>query len=117
MSELDNVAMTQNEVQFWRKAAADLGIDVITPFETILTDGSHVKVSALVGDFGVRHGMVVDANYALIEPYAKSLAADGYGYSSNLGHSPESYDRNGMIEVLKDWGWSGDANKKPAWLV
>jgi hypothetical protein len=109
--------MTPDEVQFWQKAAADLGIDVVTPFETTLTDGTRVEVSALVRDFGAKRGMVVDANYDIIQPYTKKLVEDGYGFSSNFGESPESYDRDSMIEILADWGWSGEPAKKPDCLA
>ncbi|HYK81203.1 MAG TPA: hypothetical protein VEU95_16335 [Micropepsaceae bacterium] len=109
--------MIPGEVQFWQKVSADLGIDVITPFETTLTDGTRVEVSVLVKDFGAKRGMVVNASYGMIAPYAKKLVEDGYGFSSNFGESPESYDRDSMIEILADWGWSGDPAKKPNWLL
>lgn len=109
--------MTPSEVRFWQKVSADLGVSLVTPVEISLSNGETIMLSALVKDFGAKRGMLVDANFALIQPYAKILVEDGYGYSSNFGHSPESYDRHKMIEILADWGWSGPSKDRPAWLA
>jgi hypothetical protein len=81
-----------------------------------LPDGSRIKASALVKNFGAKHGMIVDADYAVIEPHSRTLVKCGYGYSAALGGSPDTYRRESMIEVLADWGWLGSPDKKPIWL-
>jgi hypothetical protein len=108
--------MLSPEIEFWKRVADDLGIEIITPFETTLSDGSQIAASALVKDFGLKRGMVVSANFAVLSPHADRLIEDGYGYSSNLGRAPQDYKRDSMIEVLADWKWSGDPAKKPDWL-
>jgi hypothetical protein len=108
--------VTPCEVLFWRRLAADLGIEVVTPFEMRLPNGARLQVSALVRNFGPKLGMVVDAKFGIIRPHTKELRELGYGFSSNIGHSPNLYRREDMIEVLADWGWSGAAEQKPGWL-
>lgn len=109
------MAVETSEVQFWRKVSADLGINVIAPFETNLSDGTSYSAPALVESFGTKRGMVVAADYAVIEPFQEKLLADGYGFSCIEG-SVEGYSRVSMIKVLKDWGWHGAPKSKPIWL-
>jgi hypothetical protein len=60
-------------------------------------------VSGLVENFGARHGIVFDADYAVIVPRARGLVECGYGNSA-MDDSPDAYQRDEMIEVLADWG-------------
>lgn len=108
--------MMADEVLFWQRASNDLAIEVVTPFQVTLSDVSRLTFPALVKDFGNRNGMVVAADFALIRPHAQKLLDAGYGYSSNIGHSPESYQREAMIEILADWGWTGARDRRPSWL-
>ncbi|MFA6266177.1 MAG: hypothetical protein WC670_10760 [Pseudolabrys sp.] len=109
--------MIADEILFWKRVAEDLAIDVVVPFEVQFSDGSQLKVSALIKDFGAKLGMLVSADFAVLRPYTDKIAQAGYGFSSNFGASPDEYERANMIEVLKDWGWSGGADrKKPSWL-
>jgi len=108
--------VTPSEVLFWKRVAADLGIDIVAPFEMTLPSGARLEAAALVRNFGPKLGMVVDAKFAIIRPHAKELRELGYGFSSNIGHSPDLYRRDDMIEVLADWGWSGPTDQKPHWL-
>lgn len=104
------------DVEFWRKVSAELGISVETPFETTLPDGRQIRASALVRDFGAKRGMAVFADAALVHPIGDALWACGYGFSAGFGAHPDEYDRAYMIEILDDWGWSGDPARKPHWL-
>ena len=108
--------MTPPEILFWKKVAEDLRIEVITPFEVILSNGTRFVVSALIKDFGPQKGMLVDADYGAFRPYLGEIRASGYGYSSGLASTPEKYDRASMIDVLKDWEWSGEMAQKPDWM-
>ena len=106
--------MNGSAEEFWKTVAGDLGIRVDVSPGIVLSDGRSLKVDALVTDFGARRGMLVVQDYGVIKPFAKLVVADGYGYSSNIGSEP--YDRTGMIEVLRDWGWIGPSELKPGWL-
>src|SRR5579872_6289547 len=108
--------VTPPEIQFWKRAARDLGIEIETPFRLALPGGVTLYVSALVKLFGPRRGMVVDADCSIISPHIRALVENGFGYCGNLGGAPETYQRDRMVGVLADWGWSGPSDKKPAWL-
>ena len=109
-------AVSRSEVQFWTRAAQDLRIEIITPFEVIFHDGSRLHVAALIKNFGPPNGMLVNDDYAVLAPYTTKILESGYGYASNLGSDPTAYTRPSLIEILKDWGWSGAESKKPDWL-
>jgi hypothetical protein len=107
---------TSPEVQYWRRAAQDLGIEIEAPFRLTLPNGEVLCVAALVKHFGSPRGMVVNADYSVISPYTEALKEDGFGYCGNLSVPLASYDRDSLIEVLADWGWSGPLDKRPPWL-
>jgi hypothetical protein len=107
--------MSPSEILFWQRVANHLGINVVTPFEVSFGDGSRLRVSALVKNFGYAKGMLVDADYKLLEPHLRKIIESGYGYSA-FGSAPENFDRLSIIEVLKDWGWSGPPEQRPDWL-
>jgi hypothetical protein len=100
--------------QFWKMVAGDLGVRVDLSPGIVFSDGTHLTVDALVTDFGASRGMLVVRDHDVIKPFAKLAVADGYGYSSNIGG--DAYDRDAMIEVLRDWGWIGPSELKPDWL-
>jgi hypothetical protein len=104
------------QIRFWLRVAADLGIEIVSPFEAVLPDGSRISATALVRSFGAERGMVIVADFADIKSHTDALRKGGYGYSADLGRSPDRYDRELMIEVLADWGWTGDPAKKPSRL-
>jgi hypothetical protein len=108
--------VTPPEVQFWKRVAKDLRIEIEAPFRLALPGGANLYVSALVKHFGRARGMVVDADYSIISPHIAALVEQDFGYCGNVGGAPEIYDRTSMVEVLTDWGWSGPSDNKPDWL-
>ena len=108
--------VSEVEVAFWQKTAADLDLDIIAPFELALPGGQTLLVSALVKHFGPRGGMVVNANYDTLRPHVEYLKGCGFGFASGIGTQPDNYKRSVLIEVLQDWGWSGPSGQKPNWL-
>ena len=103
--------MNAEGILFWKRVAEDLGIDIETPFETTLPGGEKLFAIALVRNFGPASGMLIEPNCS-----TSTLRQLGYGYCFNLGSPSDQYDRLGMIEVLKDWKWSGPKNTAPDWL-
>jgi hypothetical protein len=97
--------------------AEDLRIDIVTPFDVVLSDGSRLRVVALVRNFGPPRGMLIASSYDPLKPHVQKIIEDGYGYSAQFGNSPEEYDRATMVEILRDWGWSGAEDKRPSWLA
>lgn len=106
--------MGRSAEQFWEMVAGDLGIRIDLSPGIVFSDGTNLSVDALVKNFGAPRGMLVVQNYDVIKPFARRAVADGYGYSSNVGGEP--YDRVAMIEILRDWGWTGPSELKPDWL-
>lgn len=101
------------QVQAWKRVAVELGFSVEAPCDVTLTDGTHVKATAHLKDFGGRNGMIVDPVWAILKPHAQALEASGYGYSCVT--LDQSSDRASIIEVLSDWTWTG-VGPAPAWL-
>jgi hypothetical protein len=96
---------------FWREVSADLGIKVTTPFSLITASGKRLQFDALVHEFGSRLGMLLMERWDAAK--AGAAAEMGYGYSCL---SAGIYDRETVIEILQDWGWSRPS-PAPEWLV
>lgn len=97
----------------WKEAAADLGIEVVAPFALTAEGGTHLWFEAFIANFGSRNGTVAGNLNSGSHDARQRL---GY-YSSNLGPSYRTYDRQLFIDTLDDWGWFGDQEKKPAWYT
>ncbi len=100
-------------IQAWRLAAEDLGIEIVAPFVLSLPSGEQVHADVLVKDFGP---MLVSTEAAeeMFRRLGDQLAADGYGYSVFCGEEL-AYDRKRFVEVLRDWGWTGEEGRWPGW--
>lgn len=116
MEQIGSLTTSEADLEFWKMVAADLGIDIAIPFEVILSDGNRLRITALVKDFGPPKGMLVTLDYNILKPHRDQIIESGFGYSTQIGNSPAEYDRRTMIDVLKDWGWSGASDKRPIWL-
>jgi len=102
-------------IGYWQRAAQDLGLDVVAPFRLTLSDGASMEFVALVKSFGTPGGMLVHTDYDALKPYTQRLKEDGYGWSAMPGISEDSYTRQGAIDVLNDWGWTGEKGLEPKW--
>jgi hypothetical protein len=60
--------------------------------------------------------MVVDDDYAVLEPHTQILVDCGYGYCAISSRHAFLNDRANIIEIFVDWGWTGAADQKPVWL-
>jgi hypothetical protein len=101
----------------WSEAERDLGLELIEPFDVKIGDEITVHAQFLVKNFGHHQGMLVFTNFDTVEPYGEQLWALGYGLTVLEKPVKEDlYDRDVFIEVLSDWGWSGDSLHKPCWL-
>jgi len=104
--------MRADQVEIWNRVARELDLAVVAPCELILSNGDKISATALVEHFGARKGMVVDPDWSTIAPHAERLVADGYGYSA----VEISGDHASLIEILRDWGWSGAPDEKSWWV-
>jgi hypothetical protein len=103
----------------WRKAAEDLGIEVVAPFLVELPNGESRQFLALVKGFGTSSGTLVDAlRYSFADAFREDdEIAKRLGLSFSLVN-PEAYadyDREHFIETLLDWGWADRDNGPPDW--
>jgi hypothetical protein len=101
---------------FWGRVSQDLNIEIVAPFELGLRDRAHIKALALVKNFGRINGMLILEDYAAAQPYVSEIINKGYGYTSNFRGSVDSYNRESIIEILRDWDWSGPEEPRPGWL-
>lgn len=61
--------------------------------------------------------MLIFNRYDIVAPHVDEIVAMGYGFSVLDEPTPtEAYSCNDVIDVLKDWGWSGRSSGKPEWL-
>ena len=93
-------------------AADDLGIRVLTPYETRGASGALIRCEAWLPDFGSPAGAVV-LSYSHTEGLMPEL--EGHWYSV-LYDSYEIYDRRHVIETLDDWQWFA-AGPPPDWYT
>ena len=97
--------MTDQQIAAWRYVASDLGVEIVAPCQITLNGGQILTATALVR-VGPQKGMVVDPEWHVLEPYSAALLDEGYGFSAIT--LDEVYDRSGMVDVLKDWGWKDE---------
>ena len=103
----------------WMVAAKDLGLEIIAPFDVDLSDGVRLKADFLVKNFGGSSGTLVVTSYENVEPHVQRLQSLGYGFSvldEPKDERNQAYCREGMIDVLSDWGWTGPKANRPHWL-
>jgi len=101
----------------WESARDDLGIEIVAPFEVTLSETVKVRVAFLVKNFGGEKGTVVVKDFSLIRPYQALLSDSGYGWSVLEEPSQENaYDREVFVDMLSEWEWTGDSDKKPKWI-
>jgi hypothetical protein len=101
-------------MEAWKKAAVDLGIEVVCPYTLSLENGTLVEADVLVKNFGNLHGMLLSTS-DIFTASSNQIVQAGFGYSVlNSGH--ENFDRKYYIEMLMDWSWSGTNDKCPSWF-
>ena len=100
----------------WKAVGQTLGFAVLAPYKLSLPDGAQVEASALLPQFGATHGMLLFERSEQISNYAKAVVAAGYGYSVLSPEPSGQPDTDSIVEVLRDWGWSGPSCEEPLWL-
>lgn len=104
--------------QPWKAAEDDLGLEIVAPFEVCLASTQNLVAKFLVKNFGERNGMLVFTDYEAIKPHQEQLHDLGYGFSIlESQHENEVYTREDFIDLLSEWGWTGDIAMKPKWIA
>jgi hypothetical protein len=98
----------------WVHLASHFGLDVLIDVP-IDFSGSTFVAPVLLKNFGPKHGMVLVTSAGEVSAYAKRLVTAGYGFSTLGEPSMIEGSEASVIEVLRDWGWSGPGSA-PAWL-
>ena len=104
-------------LEFWQKAAIDLGLQLDVPFSFLLPSGRRLEALLLVKQFGAERGMLIFGSFDDVVDYMNEISDLGYGFAV-LGEpmEGEEYNLREYIELLMDWGWSDDDQLKPSWL-
>ena len=109
--------MHEKLLEFWQKAASDLGLQLISPFCLLLGSGHQLDAIVLIKQFGATKGMLVFGDYQEVAPYVDEVVAAGYGFSVlDEPLKNEEYNKEEYVDLLKDWGWSGEKESSPDWL-
>jgi hypothetical protein len=82
-----------------------------------LASGARIDAVVLVKSFGGPNGMLIVTEYAKVASYLDALAQAGFGFCV-LGEPAEHepFVLEDLIEVLRDWGWSGSNEDEPEWI-
>ena len=103
----------------WKAIAEDFGLEIVSPFEVILSSGIRLEAPVLLLNFGGSIGMLLFTDFSVIEPFVEEIDYSLYGYST-LSEPTKIYNKNdaecreSIIEMLEDWGWSGKG-EAPVW--
>ena len=101
----------------FRRASADLDVEIREDHEIQLASGYRMVVPIFVPSFGGKRGTVVVSDLGEIEGHADELVNEGYGYSVlDEPSEDEAYACDVFIDVLSDWGWSGSSSARPRWM-
>jgi len=93
----------------WIRWARELGLRVDVPYDVRL-GGQTVRIPVRLQDFGPPSGMLLVTEFSMIQEHAEELARLGYGFSclTDPGPAiPTREDREAVVEMLMDWGWTG----------
>jgi hypothetical protein len=91
----------------WREAAAQLGIEVVAPFEV-----AGVSFPAYLPDFGGPQGMVITGLTSSAEGEAAAASEAGV-YLSRVSDGYAEFDCGQFQAALDDWGWYGAGREAP----
>ena len=100
---------------YWQQAGDLLGFVVESPYIVSLPSGSSLSFSVRLPNFGAAQGMLLSSRYKHFSAHAGALTTAGYGYAV-LDASTNGVVVQEVIELLRDWGWSGASSCAPTWL-
>jgi len=109
--------MGENLQKKWITISEKLDVKIKTPYAIQLKDGLKIEADVLLENFGAKEGMLLFSSYGAFKQYAENITELGYGYSTMS--EPEdgaSFVIEDIIDVLKDWTWTGPEGKRPKWM-
>ena len=82
----------------------------------MLLASGRLTVPVLLEEFGAPRGMLLVTSYEDIAAVTDQLVSAGFGYSC-LDDSPSTdVDESQIVDMLRDWGWSGKG-EAPRWYA
>jgi hypothetical protein len=101
--------------EHWVRIAERFGLKVRIPFQVELAS-EQLTVPVLLEEFGAERGMLLVTSYQDIAALTDQLVSAGFGYSC-LDDSPATdLDAPQIVDMLRDWGWSG-SGEAPSWYA
>jgi len=100
--------------QAWINASKDLDIEFISPYVFVGSDGEKYQITGLLPQFGGKNGTLITSRKDDDEACFEASKLDGF---QSTGLSPtyyDQYDRENVIETLRDWAWNSK-EQKPEW--
>lgn len=101
---------------YWGKISSDLGVAIFHPYTVVIGASKEIIADAFFPNFGGKNGMLVFHDARAVEGCESELVELGYGYSCFAKVSEGDYERDGVIEMLADWGWNQESALRPQWL-
>ena len=105
----------QSLADVWKGRARRFGLDVEAPFSFEIDTGDSITVDVLLRNFGAKNGMLLVTEFSLISSHLSEISRLEFGYSCLSELSQDEDPDKLTVELLSDWGWSGDG-EPPGWL-
>ncbi|HET9235924.1 MAG TPA: hypothetical protein VFO10_01665 [Oligoflexus sp.] len=99
----------------WIEAASDLQLTIEIDFDLVLKNILVLKAPVFLHDFGGEKGTLILESFEDISSLEKELTKAGFGFSVQKSHASDKYDREIFIEMLTEWGWTGNPDRIPVW--
>lgn len=100
---------------FIERAAAELGLEIITPFDLKIDEDTTIHFDVYLPQLGGIRGMLVAEKY---DGELFDRISPEYGYSCfDLRDETGVYDVESFKETFSDWGWNSQVTKKPDWML
>jgi|GEM_PF-2899335 len=106
--------LSERIVSAWRQAAADLDLTFTSPWHVLTLDHRRVSYLGLVHGFGGTTGTLIRMlNLGELSIYHE---LDRDLHVAKLGERHAVYDRLVFRGTLLEWGYTGLASQRPAWV-
>jgi hypothetical protein len=109
--------LSKSSESAWIEASKDLGFRFIHPYKFTGLDGKDYEVDGLIPDFGYGKGALITSRKTDEEAILMADLTNDYLISGLSPRYYDKYDREIIIETLSDWGWKGEEQKKPDWII
>ena len=102
----------------WKLASHDLDLEMIENFVLKISSSAQINSALLLKNFGDKNGMLIIRDYNEAEPYLEDIEEAGYGFCimKDPPYKHDFYSKESIIEVLRDWGWTGPESERPDWF-